>query len=101
MILIKSKKTKNEDKNMFLSIEIDTSLNQKKENLLEEINNKLSKEVTHYDLKRLEYRKNLIDLTYQLNIDDINKLEKIIKQIELINPNISITYIDQNQVPSI
>jgi len=86
---------------MFLSIEIDTSLNQKKENLLEEINNKLSKEVTHYDLKRLEYRKNLIDLTYQLNIDDINKLEKIIKQIELINPNISITYIDQNQVPSI
>ena len=57
--------------------------------------------MTHYDLKRLEYRKNLIDLTYQLNIDDINKLEKIIKQIELINPNISITYIDQNQVPSI
>jgi len=101
MILFKSNKKKDADKNMFLSIEVNTSEDKSKVNIIEAINHELSKEVIFYDLRRLEYRKNSIDATYQINIDDIKILEKIIKQLKNINSNISITYIDQNQIPSI
>ena len=101
MIFIKTKKISSNDKNMFLSIELDLADKTKKEDLIKNINQKISEDVLKFDLRRLEYRKNSIDITYQIIIDNIEILEQLITKLEKINPNISVTYIDQNQVPSI
>ena len=47
------------------------------------------------------HKKNYIDITYQVNVNEIDMLEKIIHNLKKKYPTISVTYLDQNQVPSI
>ena len=101
MIFIKSKKIDIKDKNMFLSIEIELNDDFKKDEIISKINKMIAEEVILFDLRRLEYKGNFIDISYYLNINKIETLEKIILSLKKTYSTISITYIDQNQISSI
>ena len=60
-----------------------------------------TKEVVRFDLRRLDYRENLIDITYQVNVQNMETLENIIYNLKKIYPKITVTYLDQSSVPSI
>ncbi len=101
MYLTKNKKISDHEKNMFLSIECNIDKDDEKKNLIKNINKIIGEDVLRFDLRRLDYRQNFLDITYQINVSDLEVLEKIIDKLKKVYPNISITYLDQNQVPSI
>ena len=101
MVLIKNRNLNTQDTNMFLSVELNTSNKDIQDNIVKEINNKIIKNVLKFDLRRMESRESSLDITYQINVNNLQALENIIKDLKQIHPKISITYIDQNQVPSI
>ena len=61
----------------------------------------IGNEVLRFDLRRIDIRDNSLDATYQVNVSEVEMLEKIINKLQSNYPNISVTYLDQNQVPSI
>jgi len=101
MFFTKRNYEKNSEKNMFLSIEYKINSESEKEGLIKNLNKIIGEEVLRFDLRRLDYRENFIDATYQVNVSDIEILEKIINNLKSNYKNISVTYLDQNQVPSI
>ena len=101
MYLTKNKKISDHEKNMFLSIECNIDKDDEKKNLIKNINKIIGEDVLRFDLRWLDYRQNFLDITYQINVSDLEVLEKIIEKLKKVYPNISITYLDQNQVPSI
>lgn len=101
MILIKNKNLNTQDKNMFLSVELDFYDEEIKNNLVNELNQKIIKNVLKFDLRRMESKNNSLDITYQISVNNLETLENIIIDLKKVHPKISITYIDQNQVPSI
>ena len=101
MFFTKRNYEKNSEKNMFLSIEYKINSESEKKGLIKNLNKIIGEEVLRFDLRRLDYRENFIDATYQVNVSDIEILEKIINNLKSNYKNISVTYLDQNQVPSI
>ena len=101
MFFVKRNFEKNSDKNMFLSIEYKINSEKEKKEIINQLNQIIGDEVLKFDLRRLDYRDEFIDVTYQVNVSEIKVLEKILNNLKEKYPKISVTYLDQNQVPSI
>ena len=101
MFFVKRNYEKNSEKNMFLTIEHKLSSEIEKKEIVKKLNKIIGEEVLRFDLRRLDYREDTIDATYQVNVTDVEILEKIITNLRAQYPKISVTYLDQNQVPSI
>ena len=101
MFFTKRNYEKNSEKNMFLSIEYKIKSEKEKKEIIKKLNKIIGDEVLRFDLRRIDIRDNSLDATYQVNVSEVEMLEKIINKLQLTYPNISVTYLDQNQVPSI
>ena len=86
---------------MYLTIELSEIKNLEKDKISKKINIILSEEVKKFDLRQLDVKKDFFQATYIIAIDDVGMLEKTIAKLNMSFPEISINYIDQNQVPSI
>ena len=101
MSVVKLGKNTNKEKNMFITIEHNHTSGKTADNIINNFNKIIENEVGRYDLRRLDVRKETIDATYLININNMTALENIVKKFQDLYPGISITYLDQNQVPSI
>ena len=101
MFFTKRNYEKNSEKNMFLSIEYKIKSDKEKKEIIKKLNKIIGDEVLRFDLRRIDIRDNSLDATYQVNVSEVEMLEKIINKLQSTYPNISVTYLDQNQVPSI
>lgn len=101
MFFTKRNYEKNSEKNMFLSIEYKIKSEKEKKEIIKKLNKIIGDEVLRFDLRRIDIRDNSLDATYQVNVFEVEMLEKIINKLQSTYPNISVTYLDQNQVPSI
>lgn len=101
MFFTKKNYEKSSEKNMFLSIEYKINSESEKKEIVKKINKIIGDEVLRFDLRRLDYRESFIDATYQVNVSKIEILENIINKLNSQFPKISVTYLDQSQVPSI
>lgn len=101
MFFTKKNYEKNSEKNMYLSIEYKINSDAENKEIIKKINKIIGDEVLRFDLRRLDYRENFIDATYQVNVSEIDVLESIINKLRSQFPKISVTYLDQSQVPSI
>jgi len=89
------------EKNMYLTIELSETQNIEKNEISKKINSILSEELKNFDLRQLDVKDNFFQSTYIIAIDNVSMLEKTIAKLNKSFPQISINYIDQNQVPSI
>jgi len=90
-------------KNLYLSIDLDIQ-DEEAANVkgrLEELSALISQYVAGCDLRRFDIRGNLIDATYFLNVESTNDLSLISDQLRLRYPEIGVTFIDQNNMPSV
>tara|TARA_Y100000768_G_scaffold318458_1_gene253881 strand:+ start:5216 stop:5920 length:705 start_codon:yes stop_codon:yes gene_type:complete len=101
MLFTKKNYQKNSEKNMYLSIEYKINSEVEKKEIVKKLNKIIGDEVLRFDLRRLDYRESFIDATYQVNVSKIEILENIINKLNSQFPKISVTYLDQSQVPSI
>ena len=46
------------------------------------INKIIGEDVLRFDLRRLDYRQKFLDITYQINVSDLEVLEKIIEKLK-------------------
>ena len=98
---LKFNKLKNQSKNIFINLEHEIKNSSDKKNLISKFNSIISSSSHICDLRRFDIKNNSIEATYLVNFEKSDQLENIIKNLQKEFKGISITYIDQNQIPSI
>lgn len=101
MTLFKIFRKSSIEKNMFISLELNTDKLKDKENLLKNINKIILNEVDNFDLRRFDTKEDNMEATYMISVKKIDSIEKLMVDLKKNFPGISVTYIDQNQIPSI
>ncbi|MGI9292151.1 MAG: DUF4956 domain-containing protein [Gammaproteobacteria bacterium] len=88
-------------KQLFLSIDWAGESATSAPGRLEELNAVLLKHVDKSDLRRYDVRNNLLTATYLLDIHDDKTLNDLIDDLRSSFPDISVTFLDQNHLPSV
>ena len=99
--LLKFNKIKNKSKNIFINLDFEIKDSKTKQNLITQFNKILSTSSEVCDLRRFDIKNNMVEATYLVNFEKSEQLESIVKNLQKEFKGISITYIDQNQIPSI
>tara|TARA_Y100000816_G_C25926197_1_gene482971 strand:- start:53 stop:739 length:687 start_codon:yes stop_codon:yes gene_type:complete len=99
--IIKFNKIKNKSKNIFINLDYEVKDSKTKQNLITQFNKILSSSSEVCDLRRFDIKNNMVEATYLVNFEKSEQLESIVKNLQKEFKGISITYIDQNQIPSI
>jgi len=99
--LLKIKKVRTNNKNIFLNLEIEKKDNINTSEITKNINQILKLENDNFNLIKLDIANDIFQATYIINIKDLDKLELINKSIQSKYPNVKINFVDQNQVPNI
>jgi hypothetical protein len=101
MAIFKWKRNKVENKNLYLSIDWQDKGGENPEQYLERLNDILIKHLKKSDLRRFDARKESVEATYLVKIIDPNNLNKLVEELRRTFPEIGVTFIDQNNMPSV
>jgi len=99
--LVKIKKVRTDNKNIFLNLEIEKKDEVNTSEITNNINQILKTENDNFNLVKLDISDEIFQATYILNIKNLDKLELINKSLQSKYPNVKINFVDQNQVPNI
>ena len=99
--LVKIKKVRTDNKNIFLNLEIEKKDENNTSEITKNINHILKTENDNFNLVKLDISDEVFQATYILNIKNLDKLELINKSLQSKYPNVKINFVDQNQVPNI
>jgi len=100
MALIGKYKKKSAGKNIYLSLEIVPSLDGEND-YLNHLNKIISAHTILNDLRRYDLRSNLIEATYFIDISSTDSLAALTQELTKEIPGVSVTFLDQNQLPSL
>ena len=87
-------------KNIYLSIDIVDETDDK-DNYLEQLNYIISAHTRSNDLRRYDVRSGRVEATYFIDVSNIDSLSSIIKDLKREIPGLGVTFLDQNQLPSL
>ena len=99
--LVKIKKVRTDNKNIFLNLEIEKKDEINMSEITKNINKILKTENDNFNLVKLDISDEIFQATYILNIKNLDKLELINNSLQYKYPNVKINFVDQNQVPNI
>ena len=99
--LVKIKKVRTDNKNIFLNLEIEKKDEINMSEITKNINKILKTENDNFNLVKLDITDEIFQATYILNIKNLDKLELINNSLQYKYPNVKINFVDQNQVPNI
>jgi hypothetical protein len=88
-----------ESKNLFLSVEWPSSGDT--EQPLRALGAVIARHVSSGDLRRVEKRNGSLGVTYFVDIPDTDVVSALVDDLEQSFPGLSLTFIDQNRMPSI
>ena len=69
--------------------------------LINSINNVIENHVLISDLRRMDVRGKALEATYFIDIQNPNNLSNLIDDLQKSFSGIGVTFIDQNQMPSV
>ena len=99
--LVKIKKVRTDNKNIFLNLEIEKKDEINTSEITKNINKILKTENDNFNLIKLDLSDDIFQASYILNIKNLDKLELINNSLQSKYPNVKINFVDQNQVPNI
>ncbi|MEC7641588.1 MAG: DUF4956 domain-containing protein [Nitrospinota bacterium] len=99
MALLHSGRRKEREKNLYLSL--NWKQEPGKEHNLDSLNKVLNQHVFGSDLRRLDSREDTMEATYFVEIESPDKLSNLVDNLQQVFPGIGVTFIDQNQIPSV
>jgi len=99
--LVKIKKIRTDNKNIFLNLEIEKKDEINTSEITKNINKILKTENDNFNLVKLDISDDIFQATYILNIKNLDKLELINNSLQSKYPHVKINFVDQNQVPNI
>ncbi|MCZ6783085.1 MAG: DUF4956 domain-containing protein [Proteobacteria bacterium] len=91
-----------QDKNLYLSIDLAReSEGTGEEARLERLNEILARHAQVTDLRRVDSREGSLEATYFVDFDGSNRVSELIDELNQAFPGVGVSFIDQNQLPSI
>jgi Domain of unknown function (DUF4956) len=101
MALLKIRRTGNENKNLFLSIDWQGKGQAPPIDFLDKINSIITKHVAVCDLRRFDVRSHSVEATYFLDIGSVTELNALTNELRREFPSAGVSFLDQNRLPSI
>jgi len=101
MALLNWQHLENHSKNLYLSIDWQDKENEQPDRYLERLSEVIAKHVVSSDLRRFDVRGKTIEATYFLDIASVDNLSALTDELRRIFPAIGVTFLDQNQLPSV
>ena len=89
------------NKNLYLSIDWQGKGDGNQDDSLQRLNEVISKHVNTSELRRFDTREASLEATYFLDIAGVEDLSALTQQIKNDFPKAGITFLDQNQLPSV
>ena len=100
MAAFKWGKKESKNKNLYLSLDWEVETMDTKV-LINSINNVIENHVLISDLRRMDVRGKALEATYFIDIQNPNNLSNLIDDLQKSFSGIGVTFIDQNQMPSV
>jgi Domain of unknown function (DUF4956) len=101
MALFKMRRETYKNKNLFLSIDWKPTAEDNVDQYLDRINEIILKHVATCDLRRYDIRDHFIEITYFVDIATTGKLSVLTDELRKNFAGVGITFLDQNQLPSV
>jgi len=101
MAMLKWSRAEHTNKNLYLSIDWRGDLDKQPQAYLEQLDNVISKHAHRSDLRRYDVRDGSLDVTYYLDIASAKDLSELAEDLRALSDNVGVTFLDQNQLPSI
>ena len=101
MAVIGSFQRKAGGKNIYLSIDWHSDTDDHPDRCLQRFNEIIAKHCVSSDLRRFDIRHNSLEATYFLDIVGIDNLSAVADELQHNFPSVGITFLDQNQLPSV
>ena len=89
----------NEQTNLYLSVDFNSTDGDQPS--IDALGLIVSRHVDEHDLRRLDSRDDSIEVTYFLNVTAPEKISALVEDLRDSFPGIGVTFIDQNQLPSV
>lgn len=89
------------NKNLYLSIDWRGEVDSQPQEYLEQLDNIIGKHARRSDLRRYDVRDGSLDVIYFLDIASAKDLSELADELRGLSPNLGVTFLDQNQLPSI
>ena len=100
MAVFKWSRKESKKKNLYLSLDWRENPG-KTENFLTQFNRVIEKHVMISDLRRIDVREGSLEATYFIDVENPDNLSKLVEDLQKTFSGIGVTFIDQNQMPSI
>ena len=100
MAVFKWSRKESKKKNLYLSLDWRENPG-KTENFLTQFNRVIEKHVMISDLRRMDVREGGLEATYFIDVENPDNLSKLVEDLQKTFSGIGVTFIDQNQMPSI
>jgi hypothetical protein len=89
------------NKNLYISIDWRSEGDESQDPNLKRLNDLISKHVIGSDLRRFDVRQGSMEATYLLNITSTDGLNALVEDLGRTFPAMGLTFLDQNQLPSV
>jgi len=100
MAVFKWTRRESKKKNLYLSLNWEGSPKEK-EDFLTRFNQVIGKHVIISDLRRMDVREGSLEATYFIDVKNPDNLSELVQDLQKTFSGIGVTFIDQNQMPSI
>ena len=100
MAVFKWSRKESKKKNLYLSLDWRENPG-KTENFLTQFNRVIEKHVMISDLRRIDVREGSLEATYFIDVENPDNLSKLVEDLQKTFSDIGVTFIDQNQMPSV
>lgn len=100
MAIFKWTRGDSQKKNLYLSLDWKNN-DEKETNLLNQFNQIIGNHVLVSDLRRMDARDNCVEATYFIDIETPENLSGLVDELHSTFAGIGVTFIDQNQMPSV
>lgn len=88
-------------KNIYLSVDWCCENGEHPDSYLERLTEIIFKHSNNSDIRRFDIRQDLFEATFFLDISGTDKLAALVDELRCTFPGIGITFLDQNQLPSV
>ena len=101
MALLKNGGTREENKNLFLSVDCSGVDPADSADLLERLNGLVAKHALNSDLRRFDTREVSTEAVYFIDIAGATNLSALVDELNATFPGIGVTFLDQSRLPSV
>lgn len=91
----------NTSKNLYLSIDLNINDQETTENYLDRFVEIIAKHSVKSDIRRFDIRGNSLESIFFVDVSSVNNLSALIDEFRSTFPSIGVTFLDQNQLPSV